>query len=108
MNKNSKLVYSTDQGRIKPETQTQIPRPPSDGFIRIQRETKGRKGAGVMIISGFDLGEKDFKSMAKKLKKLCGSGGTVKDGIIEIQGDHRTIIKEYLEKNNFKVKLVGG
>lgn len=108
MNKNSKLVYSTDQGRIKPEKNTQTTNPTSDGFIRIQRETKGRKGAGVMIISGFNLDEKDFKSMAKKLKKLCGSGGTVKDGVIEIQGDHRVIIKEYLEKNDFKVKLVGG
>lgn len=59
------------------------------------------------MIRGLNLGERDLKALAKKLKALCGSGGTVKEGIIEIQGDHRTILKETLEKD-YSVKLAGG
>lgn len=80
---------------------------PADGIIRLSRETKGRKGKGVTLIHGLDLGEKDLKALAKKLKALCGSGGTIKEGVIEIQGDHRAILKETLEKD-YSVKLAGG
>lgn len=101
------LVYSTDVGRIKqdkPEEQ----RPKGDGIVRIQRETKGRKGKGVCLVSGFDLNDSELKLVAAELKKICGCGGSVKDGKIEIQGDNRDKIKAHLEKKNYKVKLAGG
>ena len=83
-------------------------RPAGDGVVRISRQTKGRKGSGVSVITGLPLAEGDLKSMAKKLKKLCGSGGTVKAGVIEIQGDHRQVLVRALEKAGYKVKLSGG
>jgi translation initiation factor 1 len=101
------LVYSTDSGRIK-HTKTKTDITASDGFARIRRETKGRKGKGVITITGLGLDTKALKELAKKLKKTCGSGGTVVGEIIEIQGDKRDIIKEALEKSGFKVKITGG
>ena len=80
----------------------------SDGVIRIGRETKGRKGKGVCLISGVPLKGEELASLAKTLKALCGTGGTVKDGVIEIQGDHREALKAALEKRFDKVKLAGG
>ena len=107
MKKNSTLVFSTDSGRVKqtPEAKTTVP---TDGIIRIFRETKGRKGAGVSIVKGFDPNTSDIKAIAKRLKQVCGSGGTIKDGAIEIQGDHRDAIKTQLEKDGHTVKLAGG
>lgn len=103
----SVLVFSTDRGRIKEEKPEQeIPQ--GDGIVRIRRETKGRKGKGVMTISGLLMNEKDLKTLAKELKKLAGCGGAVKDGIIEIQGDKRDVIKAHLEKKGHTVKLAGG
>lgn len=104
---NSSLVYSTDVGRISSES-TSSSVPPSDGFARIRRETKGRKGKGVIVISGLGLDTKALKILAKKLKKTCGTGGSVVDFTIEIQGDKRDIIKTILEKEGFKVKFIGG
>ena len=105
-NKNSRLVYSTDQGRIKDDTPAAAP-PKGDGIVRIQRETKGRKGKGVTLITGLELNESELKSLAKKLKQLCGTGGAVKNGVIEIQGEHREQLKAKLEQEGFKVKLAG-
>jgi len=104
---NSKLVYSTETGRIK-ETKQGEAQPRGDGVIRIQRETKGRKGKGVTILTGFDLDEKALKQMGKSLKQLCGTGGTVKGGTIEIQGDQRERLAEYLRTKGHTVKLAGG
>jgi len=107
MSKNSRLVYSTDQGRIKPEKA--VPGiPEGDGIVRIRRETKGRKGKGVTTVSGVLLAAPELKTLAKKLKQVCGTGGSVKDGVIEIQGDHRETLKAELEKQGFTVKLAGG
>jgi len=103
----SVLVFSTDSGRIAPE-KTQPDLPQGDGIVRIKRETKGRKGKGVMTINGLLLDEKALKVLAKELKKLVGCGGAVKGGIIEIQGDKRDVIKAYLEKKGHTVKLAGG
>ncbi|WP_370981538.1 stress response translation initiation inhibitor YciH [Agaribacterium sp. ZY112] len=105
--KNTRLVYSTDQGRIKDKDKT-TPQKTGDGIIRIRRETKGRKGKGVSCCEGFELEPKALKDLAKKLKQLCGTGGAVKDGIIEIQGDQREKLKQYLETQGFQVKLSGG
>jgi translation initiation factor 1 len=118
---NSRLVYSTDSGRIcsdcrkpvkdcsckkkKPKFQTNIQ---LDGIIRIRRETKGRKGKTVTSISGFQEGSDDLRQIAKKLKSQCGTGGSIKDGVIIIQGDHRQTIQSELQKQSFKVKLAGG
>ncbi|WP_158126257.1 stress response translation initiation inhibitor YciH [Vibrio fluvialis] len=101
------LVYSTDVGRIKQEPE-QAERSKGDGIVRIHKETKGRKGKGVCIIKGLDLGDAPLKLLAAELKKVCGCGGSVKDGEIEIQGDMRDKIKAMLEKKGFKVKLAGG
>jgi translation initiation factor 1 len=106
-NKESRLVYSTETGRIKTPSESK-PTIISDGIIRISRETKGRKGKGVTLISGFNLNPSDLKALAKKLKKSCSTGGTTKDGIIEIQGDHREVLKNQLEKMGHTVKLAGG
>ncbi|WP_085299483.1 translation initiation factor [Cognaticolwellia mytili] len=103
---NDDLVYSTSQGRIKQSTEKTVTA--SDGFAKVRRETKGRKGKGVITISGLGLDEKALKELAKKLKKTCGTGGSVVGEIIEIQGDKREEIKLILEKNGFKVKFVGG
>jgi translation initiation factor 1 len=101
------VVFSTDQGRIK-TSETAAPRPKGDGIVRIRRETKGRKGKGVTTVSGMALSEQDLKDMCSKLKKMCGTGGALKDGIIEIQGDNRDKIKACLEELGHTVKLAGG
>ena len=101
------LVYSTETGRIKPE-EDKVQRPKGDGIVRIQKETKGRKGKGVSIVTGLDLDDAPLKLMAAELKKVCGCGGSVKDGNIEIQGDARDKLKAHLEKKGYKVKFAGG
>ncbi|MFH2025642.1 MAG: stress response translation initiation inhibitor YciH, partial [bacterium] len=80
----------------------------SDGIVRVSRETKGRKGKGVTLITGIPLNEIELKFLAKELKTKCGSGGTVKDGVIEIQGDHRDRLVEELQIRGWTVKRVGG
>lgn len=104
---NSHLVYSTGSGRIKEQSNKETITP-SDGFARVRRETKGRKGKGVITISGLGLDGAGLKDLAKKLKKTCGTGGSVVGEVIEVQGDKRDTIKQVLEKNGFKVKFVGG
>lgn len=119
MNKNR--VYSTEQGKICPACDQPVERckcrsraasaranETGDGIVRIHRETKGRKGAGVSIVRGLKLDQGELKALAKTLKQRCGSGGAVKAGEIEIQGDHRDSIKAELEKQGFVVKLAGG
>jgi translation initiation factor 1 len=105
-NNDDSLVYSTSQGRIKQSTQKVVTA--SDGFAKVRRETKGRKGKGVVTISGLGIDDKALKELAKKLKKTCGTGGSVVGEVIEIQGDKREEIKLVLEKSGFKVKFVGG
>jgi len=125
MNDDSRLVYSTETGRICPtcekpaakcrckkqkpkKTPPQSPSHPDDGIVRIQRETKGRKGKTVTAVFGVPLAEKDLKDFAKTLKSRCGTGGTVKDGVIVLQGDHREALMEEIEKQGYTVKLAGG
>ncbi len=104
---NSRLVYSTDTGRIKQED-VKPQRAKGDGIVRIQRQTSGRKGKGVCLITGVDLDDAALDKLAAELKKKCGCGGSVKDGIIEIQGDKRDLLKQLLEVKGMKVKLAGG
>lgn len=117
----SQLVYSTETGRICPNCNRPIKKcvckgrqsksssdAKTDGIIRIKRETKGRKGKTVTVISGFGKDDGDLKQLATNLKNICGSGGSVKDSIIIIQGDHREAVKSELEKQGFRTKFAGG
>ncbi len=106
-NDNSRLVYSTDSGRIS-EPESKVERPKGDGIVRIQRQTSGRKGKGVSLITGIDGSDEDLDKLAAELKKKCGCGGSVKDGVIEIQGDKRDLLKQLLDAKGMKVKLAGG
>lgn len=111
------LVYSTESGRTCPDCQqprnqcqckSQETIPEGDGIVRISRETKGRKGKGVTLIRGIALADKELKALAKKLKAKCGTGGTVKDGVIEIQGDQRDLLVAELSQQGYTVKKAGG
>ncbi|MCW2254611.1 translation initiation factor 1 [Providencia alcalifaciens] len=103
----NRLVYSTDIGRIEKD-KPKIQRPKGDGVVRIRRETSGRKGKGVCVVTGLDLEDEALAKLAAELKKKCGCGGSVKEGDIEIQGDKRDVIKLLLEGKGYQVKLVGG
>lgn len=114
----SRSVYSTDQGRLCPGCAKPVAAcvcrskatsaPAGDGVVRIGRETKGRKGKGVTLITGLSLPEAELKALGSKLKQLCGTGGTVREGIIEIQGDQRDRLLQWFEQQGHKVKRVGG
>jgi translation initiation factor 1 len=114
----SRLVYSTDAGRICPHccqpvascvcSQTSAPAPSTGGIVRVSHETKGRKGKGVTLIKGLGLDAGALALLAKQLKASCGSGGTAKDGVIEIQGDHRDVIVAALVKQGRTVRRSGG
>lgn len=112
-----RIVYSTEQGRICPACgqpknrcacRKQQTRAHSDGIVRISRETKGRKGKGVTLIKGLSLDDAALKKMGKNLKGMCGSGGTVKNGVIEIQGDHIERVMTWLKAQGLTVKRTGG
>ncbi|WP_020415109.1 stress response translation initiation inhibitor YciH [Microbulbifer variabilis] len=107
MAKENRLVYSTDRGRIKEEPSAEK-RHEGDCIVRIHRETKGRKGKGVTCVRGIAGTDSELKLLLAELKKRCGCGGALKDGVIEIQGDKRPEIKALLESKNYKVKLAGG
>ncbi|GFE60530.1 stress response translation initiation inhibitor YciH [Geobacter sp. AOG2] len=106
------LVYSSETGRVGHGTsKRQDVRPakqPSDGTVRLRREVKGRGGGTVIVITGIPLKGEALKELAGTLKKRCGSGGTVKEGVIEIQGDHRDTLLKELELRGYRVKLAGG
>lgn len=107
MSQDNRLVYSTETGRID-EPKAVAQRPKGDGIVRIQKQTSGRKGKGVCLITGIDADDATLANIAAELKKKCGCGGAVKDGVIEIQGDKRDLLKSLLEAKGMKVKLAGG
>ena len=118
---NSRLVYSTESGKICPlcqnpaskctckkkESRSQ-PDIKIDGIIRVQREVKGRKGKTVTTVSGFQINADELKNLVTQLKRRCGTGGSVKDGVIIIQGDHRDTLITELKNRGFKAKIAGG
>nr|WP_240754049.1 stress response translation initiation inhibitor YciH [Natronospirillum operosum] len=108
MSKNSKLVYSTETGRVRDGAKAASAAPAGDGIVRLKRETKGRKGAGVTLITGVPLAGDELKALAKELKKKAGVGGSIKDGVIEIQGDQRDLLLPMLEQKGWTVKKAGG
>ena len=122
----SRLVYSTDSGRVCPacgqpvahctckataaaQARTrQVGSGKADNIVRVQLDTKGRKGKGVTVVTGAPLPDDALAQLGKQLKALCGAGGTVKDGVIEVQGDHREVVMAALQKLGYTVKRVGG
>ncbi len=82
--------------------------PPGDGIVRVERSTKGRKGKGVTVVTGLPLAQEELKKLARQLKQTCGAGGTIKDGVLEIQGDHRDQLVEELKKQGYAAKRSGG
>ena len=118
---NSRLVYSTESGKICPSCQKPVskctckkkksrskPDIKIDGIIRVQREVKGRKGKTVTTVSGFEINADELKNLAAQLKRRCGTGGSVKNGIIIIQGDHRDTLITELNARGLKAKISGG
>ncbi len=110
------LVFSTDAGRMCPDCRNPVDqcscgqpeRPAGDGIVRVSRETKGRKGKGVTLITGIPLDDAGLLAFAKVLKARCGTGGTVKDGVVEIQGDQRDLLVPLLQDKGWTVKRAGG
>lgn len=113
-------VYSTEQGRLCPDCGQPVARCSCraaariaatghpQGIVRVGGQTKGRKGSGVTVITGLCLSPEGLRSLSGRLKKLCGAGGTLKDGVIEIQGEHRDLVIEVLRQLGYKVQRAGG
>ena len=110
-NNKNRTVWSSDQGDLR-KTSIGTARgkslPPHQQTVYLHRDSKGRGGKSVTLVKKLVLSEDDMKVLATKLKQICGSGGTVKDGMIEIQGEHREKIAEALKKMGYKVKIAGG
>jgi translation initiation factor 1 len=111
------LVYSTESGRMCPDCLKPVAQcvckanaapPPGDGVVRVSRETKGRGGKAVTVVRGLAMDASELAALAKQLKAACGTGGTVKEGVIEVQGDHRELVMRLLTSQGFTVKASGG
>ena len=116
-NSNGGLVYSTEAGRMCPGCRRPVAQcvcnqavaPPTDGVVRVFFETKGRGGKGVTVVRGLGLAEPALTALGKTLKAACGVGGTAKDGVVELQGDHRDRVIALVQANGFRnVKKAGG
>jgi len=113
---NGGLVYSTDGGRMCPECRRPLAEcsckasaaPVGDGVVRVSRQTKGRGGKSVTLVKGLALDALALAALGKQLRTACGSGGTVKDGVIEIQGDHCELVMATLKKLGHDAKRAGG
>ncbi|HQX17282.1 MAG TPA: hypothetical protein PLA27_12720 [Anaerolineales bacterium] len=108
---NDKTVWSSEQGDLRKKDQApadlqSVPR--QQQTIYLHRESAGRGGKAVTLVKNLVLSAEEVKSLAKRLKQECGTGGTVKDGVIEIQGEHREKIAALLSKLGYKVKIAGG
>jgi translation initiation factor 1 len=113
----SRLVYSSARGRVCPHcglaaARCVCRRSPrvarGDGVVRVRRETRGRRGKTVTTIAGVPLPEQELRDLAGELKRRCGSGGSVVEGVIEIQGDHREAVVPELEGRGYRVVRAGG
>ena len=113
----SRLVYSTDLGRTCPTCRQSKDNcickqafsvPVGDGVARVSRSSKGRGGKTVTLVQGLALDEALLTQLGKQLKAACGTGGTVKEGVIEVQGDHRELVMRLLTSQGFTVKAAGG
>ncbi len=113
----SRTVYSSQAGRICPRcglptcrcrTAPKAPAAPNDGFVRVRREKQGRGGKTVTTIRGIPLSSDSLRALAAELKRRCGTGGTAKDGVIEIQGEHVDALMKDLTERGYRVKRSGG
>jgi len=107
------IVWSSDKGDLRRNSRDQKPQPakslpPEEQTAYLHRESKGRGGKTVTLVKNLVLCEKDLKTLAKNLKRACGSGGTIKEGVIEIQGEHREKIADLLRKQGYKIRISGG
>lgn len=111
------LVYSTEGGRMCPACRqplaacncaAQSAAPRGDGIVRISRETHGRGGKAVTVVRGVSGDAAALAALGKHLRTACGSGGTVKDGVLEVQGDHRERVIEWLTREGYTVRRAGG
>ena len=105
--RNSNLVWSSDDGDGK-DVQQEPPRAQAGGRVKVRREAAGRRGKAVTTVSGVPLDEDGLRELAGRLKKRCGVGGSVKDGVIELQGDRRDVVVELLRADGYDVVLAGG
>ncbi len=113
---NSGVVYSTESGRMCPECRKPVSAceckakavVKGDGVVRVSLQTKGRGGKSVTIVKGLALDAAELAQLGKQLRTACGSGGTVKDGVIEVQGEHCELIMETLRKLGHQPKRAGG
>jgi translation initiation factor 1 len=107
----NRTVWSSQQGDLRKQ-EPGHPKvkslPPNKQIVYLHRDSKGRGGSVVTLVKNIVLSDEDTKELARRLKQLCGSGGTVKEGIIEIQGEHREKIAEALKKMGYTVKIAGG
>jgi translation initiation factor 1 len=106
-----KTVWSSEDGDLRKkeqDTSRGTSLPSQQQTVYLHRESSGRGGKAVSLVKNLTLSENDLRSLAKKLKQECGTGGTIKDGIIEIQGEHRERIAQVLQKLGYKVKIAGG
>jgi translation initiation factor 1 len=110
-NDRHKTVWSSDAGDLRKQgghASCAVSLPPAQQTVFLHRESSGRKGKAVTLVKNLVLPAADLKALAKKLKAECGSGGTLKGGVIEIQGEHRERIAELLRALGYKVKAAGG
>ena len=108
---NDALVYSTEQGDLRkqrPSAPPSLALPRTEQTAYIHRTSKGRGGKVVTLVKNLHLSPDDYKTLTKHLKQTCGSGGTIKDGVIEIQGDHRETVAVALQQLGYKTKMAGG
>ena len=109
MKRDSRIVYSTTDGDLRKARDPGLKERRADGNrVKVRREVAGRRGKGVTTVSGVPLDDAGLKELAGRLKKRCGVGGSVKDGVIEIQGDHRDVIVEILKAEGYAPVLAGG
>ena len=109
MKRNSRIVYSTTDGDLRKARDPKLKQRRSDGDrVKVRREVAGRRGRAVTTVSGVPVDDARLRQLAGKLKKRCGVGGSVKDGVIEIQGDHREVVIEVLKAEGYSPVLAGG
>ena len=105
----ARRVYSTEDGDLRKARPQQVrEHRDAGGRVKVRRETAGRRGKAVTTVTGVPVGDDELKALAGKLKKRCGVGGSAKDGVIELQGDHRDTVVEVLRREGYDVVLAGG
>jgi translation initiation factor 1 len=106
----SKVVWSSNDGDLRKARDPRLRelRSTDRGPVKVRRETAGRRGKAVTTVSGVPLADAELRELAGRLKKRCGVGGSAKDGVIELQGDHRTVVVELLRADGYQVVLAGG